>query len=416
MKNKFQLLLLFLAHISAGIASGIAMISIPWYFTNNLDLNSAFSLMFGIVTFIGLFWGLYSGVIIDKFNRKSILEIINIFFGLLITCISFLILFLNPEKKILTVLVGSVFAITCFYYIIYYPTIYAFLQEISEKKNYVKINSYVEIVGQTTTVLAGSLAAILLSGIVIFNFKINPWPIENILLLDGISYLTAALIISFIKHKPKKNKIKEEKSIINRMKVGFKYLNRNRLILLYAVCSHIIFAFLLVELFTLLPILIKNYFQKEGHLYAITDICYALGALLSGFFIYKLINYFNKIKLTIILILLTSISLIILISNKYIISLLIISVFIGIANSGVRIIRNSFLFDNIPNVFIGRVTSIFNSINTTIRMILIFIFSLNYFSMKENVTDGYLLCAIILIVFCLPIIFYYKKLKSNCVI
>ena len=134
------------------------------------------------------------------------------------------------------------------------------------------------------------------------------------------------------------------------------------------------------------------------------------------FFIYKLINYFNKIKLTIILILLTSISLIILISNKYIISLLIISVFIGIANSGVRIIRNSFLFDNIPNVFIGRVTSIFNSINTTIRMILIFIFSLNYFSMKENVTDGYLLCAIILIVFCLPIIFYYKKLKSNCVI
>lgn len=416
MKNKFQLLLLLFAHVSAGIASGIAMISIPWYFTDSLDLNSAFSTMFGTVTFIGLFWGLYSGVIIDKFNRKSILEIINLFFGILITCISFYILYFNPEKNILTILVGSVFAITCFYYIIYYPTIYAFMQEITEKKNYVKVNSYIEIVGQTTTVLAGSLAAILLSGIVIFNFKIKAWPIEKILLLDGISYLIAGLIISYIKHQPKKIKILNNKSIIQRMKVGFKYLNQNRLILIYAVCSHIIFAFLLVELFTLLPLLIKNFFQKQGHLYAVTDICYALGALLSGLFIYKWIIYFNKIKLTIILIMLTSLSLIILISNKYIISLLLISMFIGIANSGVRIIRNSFLFDNVPNTFIGRVTSIFNSINTTIRMILIFIFSLNYFSVKENVADGYIICAIILIIFCVPLIYYYNKLKSNCII
>tara|TARA_B100001250_G_C19771212_1_gene777253 strand:- start:448 stop:1566 length:1119 start_codon:yes stop_codon:yes gene_type:complete len=372
--------------------------------------------MFGIVTLFGLFWGLYSGVLIDKYNRKKILELINFLSGLFIISIGLYLLYFNPNIDLSIILIGFVFAITCFYYIIYYPTIYAFLQEISQKKNYVKINSYIEIVGQSSTVLAGSFAAILLSGIMIYNFEIKPWPIENILILDGASYLTASFIISFIKHNPKNHKNFEKKSIINRMKVGFRFLRKKKLILIYGICSHIIFAFLLVELFTLLPLLIKNFFQKGAYLFAITDVCYACGALFSGLFIYKLAQYYNKIKLTIVLIVLTSFLILILISNKYIISLLLISIFLGMANSGVRILRNSFLFDNIPNVYIGRIASIFNSINTLIRMCLIFLFSLNYFSTGENVREGYIICAIILMIFCVPIIYFYNDLKRNCII
>ena len=262
MKNKFYLFLLFLAHIVSGISSGITMISIPWYFTDNLNLSSSFSFMFGVVTLIGLFWGLYSGTLIDKYNRKKILEWINFISGLFIISIALYIFYFNPNIDLSIILIGSVFAITCFYYIIYYPTIYAFLQEISQRKNYVKINSYIEIVGQSSTVLAGSFAAILLSGIMIYNFEIKPWPIENILVLDGISYLTASLIISFIKHTPRKNINFKQKSIINRLKIGFRFLSTKKLILIYGICSHIVFAFLLVELFTLLPLLIKNFFQK----------------------------------------------------------------------------------------------------------------------------------------------------------
>jgi len=416
MKNKFHLFLLFLAHIVSGISSGITMISIPWYFTDSLNLNSDFSLMFGTVTFFGLFWGLYSGVLIDKHNRKKLLELINLFTGLSIILIGFYIYFFKPKIDFSIILIGVVFAITCFYYIIYYPTIYAFMQEITQKKNYVKINSYLEIVGQSTTVLAGSLAAILLSGITIYNFNIKPWSIESIIILDGITYLIGAFIISFIKHKSKKNQIIEKKTASKSVKIGFQFLIKNKLILIYGFCSHIIFAFLLVELFTLLPLLIKNFFQKGAYLFAITDVCYACGALLSGMFIYRWIKYYNKVKLTIIFIILTSLSILILISNKFILSLLLTSVFLGLSNSGVRIIRNSFLFDNVPNKYMGRVASIFNSINTIIRMCLIFIFSLNYFSQGENVTDGYFICAIILIIFCTPILYYYKQLKRNCII
>ena len=39
---------------------------------------------------LGVFWGLYSGTIIDKYNRKNILELINFYTGLFITSIGIL--------------------------------------------------------------------------------------------------------------------------------------------------------------------------------------------------------------------------------------------------------------------------------------------------------------------------------------
>ncbi|MBH76002.1 MAG: hypothetical protein CMP68_02430 [Flavobacteriales bacterium] len=133
LKNNTKLLLLFSSHIISGLSSGISMIAIPWYFTNNLNLNSLFSVIFGSVTLVGLFWGLYSGTIIDKYNRKIILEKLNFYVGLIIFIFSFLIIYIN-STIISTILIALIFSTTCFYYIIYYPTLYAFSQEISEKK------------------------------------------------------------------------------------------------------------------------------------------------------------------------------------------------------------------------------------------------------------------------------------------
>ncbi|MBH76001.1 MAG: hypothetical protein CMP68_02425 [Flavobacteriales bacterium] len=284
-----------------------------------------------------------------------------------------------------------------------------------KKKNYVKINSYIEIVGQSTTVAAGGLAAILLSGLSFKSININPLSIEKILLIDSITFLIGSLIISKIKFSKKKNKRRSD-DILKRLYVGIKFLKSNKLILIFGICSHIIFAFILTELFTLLPLLIKNFFTKGAYVFAITDLCYAVGALFSGFFVHKWITYIDKIRLSFLLIIFTSISILVMISNKSLVSLFTISIILGLSNSGVRILRNSFLFDNVPNDKIGRVISIFVSINTMIRVVLIFVFSYHFFSEKENVIYGYVICSIILFFFSLPIIYFYKQLKRNCII
>ena len=81
----------------------------------------------------------------------------------------------------------------------HYPNLYAFGQEITEPKNYGKLNSYIEVQGQTTSVLAGAFAALLLTGtqnnmleIAGFTFHlpfdINAWKIYEVFLLITFSF------------------------------------------------------------------------------------------------------------------------------------------------------------------------------------------------------------------------------------
>ena len=72
MKTNYKTIgLLLMSIISSGIAQGLTIIATPWYFTDSINKSSTFSLLYGITTLIGLFWGLYAGVIIDLFNRKK---------------------------------------------------------------------------------------------------------------------------------------------------------------------------------------------------------------------------------------------------------------------------------------------------------------------------------------------------------
>ena len=81
---------------------------------------------------------------------------------------------------------------------------YAFGQEITEKKKYGKLNSYIEVQGQATSVLAGAFAALLLTGTsnksldlagihLTLPFDIPKWDIYEIFLMDAILILRQPL-------------------------------------------------------------------------------------------------------------------------------------------------------------------------------------------------------------------------------
>ena len=85
---------------------------------------------------------------------------------------------------------------------------------------------------------------------------------------------------------------------------------------------------------------------------------------------------------------------------------------IGITNAGTRITRMSYLFEKIPNHIIGRTTTIFNSINTLIRGILIFVFSAQWFANDNHVIIGYKAGIYVLILFAIPLIWQIKKIPN----
>ena len=132
MKNKHAISLLFLANIISGLAQGISMIAIPWYFVKIVSRPEFFANAYLLITFLTLFWGLYAGTLIDRYSRKRLFIIINLFCGLFIGGIAY---FGIHNQHLGDVLIILVFGITIFNYNVHYPNLYAFGQEITEPEN-----------------------------------------------------------------------------------------------------------------------------------------------------------------------------------------------------------------------------------------------------------------------------------------
>ena len=417
-KNKYHILLLLLAVIPSGLAQGLTIISIPWYFTETINQSSTFALWYGILTFFAFFWGLYAGVIIDSVNRKKILLYINIISAILFTCIGSCMFFLNYISPFL-IFIG--FGLCSIYYMIFYPNLYALAQELVGRKEYVKINSIIEIQGQLINISAAIFCGLLLSGSDLFFsyfnidfFEIKKWSVGKIFLLNALLYSISATLLIPIKYKTTNLiKIPTIKSAIDDIKKSLNFLMIQKPVFIYGICSQIIFAFLIVELFTLLPLFVKNCLNETIVIFSLADFVYGIGAIIAGITTLKLLRIINKINLTFLLIILTGYAVLIMINFQTLKIFFIATLIIGIANASVRITRMSYFFDKIPNNLIGRCNTIFNSINTVIRNILIFIFSLKWFSYQDHVILGYVIGIFVLIIFSIPILVLIKQKKYS---
>ena len=420
MKNLKAIILLFVANFVSSVAQGISMLAIPWYFTMESDMER-FGLIYLVTNVIALFWVPYSGTLVDKYNRKNIFLVLMGVIGSIILSIALLGFKLESLPWILIVFV---FMLTFFNYNLHYPTLYSFVQEITEEKYYSRITSILEIQGQLATILSGAGAAFLLEGTsngvlnvfgfsIDFGFELIPWHIYEIFLLDATTYFLAFGIILFIKFTPLKQRKKIVESVGSQLRTGWKFLIDNKSIFVFGVASYAIFVTILIEGFYLLPIYVKNHMHEGGDVFASADMYYALGAVLSGVFIRTI---FKKIKIPESIIILTFFTGLIYFALYFKISLgifFLLYLALGIANAGSRIQRVNFLFLNIPNQVYGRANSIFNMANILFRVSFLAIFSLTFFQLKNNIIYAFLILGIFLLMACIVLYFNSKQFNAK---
>ena len=398
MKNRSALNLLFVANGISGFSQGISMLAIPWYFSrvqNAVYFNKAYA----IITFIVLFFGLYAGTLVDKFSRKNNFLGNSLICGLLLCIIGGIGFY---QQHLSELLVVAVFGITMLNYNIHYPTLYAFGQEISVKEDYAKVNSNIEIVGQSTSILSGGIAALMLDGYTFqwgntgLSINILKWEIWEIFLLNALTYFIAAALIVRIKYTPVPNK-SAYLGIRQRVIQGFSYLKQHPDLFVFGLFSYSVFAMLLVEVHAVLPVYVDHHLQEKGSVFAIADGIYAIGALLAGLFANKIFTGSSTRKAIILLSLLTGLIFIWAFATKAVWIIYTVSIILGFTNAGIRVLRLTYLFNHIPNELMGRVNSIFNMLNILIRTLFIFIFSLPFFNFGNNVIWAYLIMAIFII-------------------
>ncbi|WP_018341573.1 MFS transporter [Cytophaga aurantiaca] len=416
MTNKKTLAILLTANGVSSFAQGFTMMSIPYYF-NKIGDYSFFSLSLTVITLVSLFWALYAGSIIDGFNRKDVFLGTNFVGGIVILSIASLGF---KEGELTNILIILVYALTMFGYVIHYPNLYAFSQELSEPKDYTKITSLIEIVGQSTVMGSAIMGTMLLKGITDFHvpfsnsvITIERWEIHEIFLFDAIAYFVSFLIILLIKYSPNmKLVISDEGSLYERLKTGYMYLKNNQLVALFGICSFTIFIVVYIEQFALMTPYVLNHLHEDAPVLGLTELMYGLGALFSGVIIQTLFSKMPVLKAVVLLTFATGAIFLLSSMTCAIIVFINVAFLKGFTNASSRIFRVTYLFSLIPNELAGRVNSFFNVMNTVFRLIFLSMFTLPFFMEGSNVVYAYGILAVFCFIAGVVLLIYYKQFSQ----
>ncbi len=406
--NTRALWLLVLANTISGAAQGISLIAIPWYFIDKLHEPVLFTRFYAAITLVSMVWVIYAGSLIDRFKRKHIFMALTAVCGSVVLSTALFGFSTGPLGVVPALLVMSV---TLLNFNLHYPSLYAFAQELADKSRYAKMVSYLEIQGQATNVLAGAMAALLLGGIeagkgiyllgikVAFPFSIAAWELHEIFLLDGLTYVVAFGLIALIRYSPQTSYQPESGSALLRIREGFQFLKQRPQLLWFGVFSYGVFVSVLVQDRILLPEYVRVQLQSAADVFASSDMLFALGALVSGVITRSLFGKMSPIAGVSLLMLGLSVLYASMAFNHSLGYLFVFSFIYGYVNTGVRILRVTYLFHTVPNHIIGRLLSFFKVADTAMRAAFIGLFTLPFFHEGTNIRFGYLVFGIF-ILFC----------------
>ncbi|CAA9236949.1 MAG: hypothetical protein AVDCRST_MAG56-1247 [uncultured Cytophagales bacterium] len=397
-----MLWLLFAANIISGIAQGVSMLSIPWYFARN-NHAADFNFAYAFITLFTLVWGVVAGGLVDRWPRKQVFVGTSLVQAAILLAVSSLG---YATGAIPDLLIIAIFATTLLGYQIHYPNLYAFAQEITPPQHYARLTSQLEITGQCTSILSGALAALLLSGCGVegtpawwqeacgFSPVIHPWSLEEVFALDGLTYLAAAGLISRIRYVAQCPTRRETGNFGQRMASCLGYLRRQPMLIVFGSFSNVVFVAVSVELHTLMPTYLLNHLKSGPLLTGAAQALFAGGALLAGIIIRRLFASRSTQQAIIVLMALAggSFALVALGSGAF---LFCVFCFVtGFANTGIRIFRMTYLLKQVPNYLMGRINSVFTLTNTSMRTLFSLLFSQAYFTTGTHITVPFLIIGV----------------------
>ncbi|HAA23394.1 MAG TPA: hypothetical protein DCR93_00950 [Cytophagales bacterium] len=359
------------------------MLAVPWYMAQR-GRSEVFFLWFGVFTLIAIVWSLLAGSIIDRFPRKNVFLGTNAVEGAIVIGVASFGLTTGSMTESMAL---AVFGLTFLGYNIHYPNLYAFGQEITPPDQYLRINSQLEVISQSTRALSGAGAAILLSGVswegillgLDLSIQIPAWSLAEIFMVDGVTYLVAMVLIAAIRYTPYTQNKVERGKLWERLKGGFRYLNRNRLIALFGYCTHSNFVVAVVTIHALLSPYITDWLGAGGDVVGGVQMLYSIGCVAAGVVVKRWFAQTPTPKALVITMAIATLGCFTSAIGQSSILFFGVGLTFGFANAGSRILRTSYLFHHIPNNLIGRVNSVFHVANTITRAFFIFLFGTIWF-------------------------------------
>lgn len=375
-----------------------------------------FGIIYAVTNLLALLWVPYSGALTDRFSRKKILMVLMAILGVIILLIA---LSGYHWGAVSWFWVASVFALTFLNFNIHYPTLYAFVHEMTEPEDYGRVTSWIEIQGQLATASAGVGAALLLGGVpeggidlggwtIRWIPAIEPWQIHDIFLVDGISYFLGVLILAAIPFVSGKILNTLKSSVWNRLSEGFTYLKTHKYVTIFGFASYVVFMAVIIEGFYLLAPYVYEHLQQGPTVYSAGKACYAMGAVLAGFAIRYIFRHMSLTDSITVLTGLASVIFAVFFFNYNVFVFFVLGIGLGLCNAGIRIQRVTYLFNQVPNEIFGRVNSGFNLGNIGARILFIGIFAIPFFQSTDGIKWTFMILGAACLLALLTLLYFRK--------
>lgn len=143
-----------------------------------------------------------------------------------------------------------------------------------------------------------------------------------------------------------------------------------------------------------MPGYISNILHGGSSVYGNSDMLYGIGGLFSGIITSKLAKKFEYRQLLLGGFLTLFLSFTLLFLNKKIIVLFVLSLIIGLFNSGTKIIANTVMMENIENKFMGRMSTLVTASSQTSSLII----TLSVGFLNDNLGENFSFIVILLFV------------------
>ena len=286
MKQQRNISLLWLAQIISATGDALYQIALFWLV---LDITGSSTItgLIAMAAFLpAMLFGLYAGVIADKYNRKLIMIFSNLSQALTVIIIP-IILYFGYENMLL---IGILAFVRASFSTFFPPALNALVPMITSKDRLISVNSILATSGQLAY-LIGPLAAGLILSVV---------SIQSLFIIDSTSFLIAILILSFIILPARTKKPEKQFSSIQEIFSGIKYAEEHKPLGALFILTIINNFFIMGPAFVGMLILVKDALGGSASQYAFVEAGLAFGMLIGSIFVYRIKNRINIGKLLLI--------------------------------------------------------------------------------------------------------------------
>ena len=341
------------ANAVSSIGSGVTMIAVPWLIVQRPGGERTFGFATAAVTLALLFLLPYYGWILDRHSRKRVL-LAGELFGLFATSVFLAMAFVRGEFA--TWHLVGIFTAGTVYYTIHYPALFAFNQEVFAPAQYRELAGLVEVQGQTASVVAGGLAAILIGRV-------------DLTVLLGIS--TATYLLSFLILRPLPYATFAERtpstlSALRQIGEGWGYLAERPGFALFLICAFIPFVGVMVSNY-LFPIYASRALQAGPAVFGAGEVTFAVGSILAGLTIPRMIAAIGSYRTVLLTVAMFTLAAALLAAFPLVGLYLLLNAMLGWGNAGSRVARSTIILLAVPNALIGRVNVLFNLLERLVR-------------------------------------------------